>query len=110
MRIRLDAITTDHIERVAMQEGRTRGDAVRVLIAEAVRARHGVARQAPDTEVEDSTVRGRTVAAHCKGQILAGIERMAALEDRSTSAAIRILLRDALRARGLIPPAQAPSH
>ena len=38
MRIRLDAITTDHLERVAMQEGRTHGDAARVLIAEAVRA------------------------------------------------------------------------
>jgi hypothetical protein len=53
-------------------------------------------------------VRGRTVAAHCKGQILAGIERMAAIEDRSTSAAIRILLRDALRERCLLPPSAAP--
>jgi hypothetical protein len=114
MRIRLDAITSRHVDNVALAEGRTRGDAARVLIAEAVRARHGVARQAPDTEVEDSTVRGRTVAAHCKGQILAGVQRFAMLEDRSLSAALRILLRDALRTRGLLPsaataPATAPT-
>jgi hypothetical protein len=32
------------------------------------------------------------------------------MDDRSLSAALRILVRDGLRQRGLIPPAQAPQH
>jgi hypothetical protein len=103
MRLRIDAVTGAHIERVALAENRSRAEACRILIGEAIRQRHGRPPQPPVVDVEDGAIRGTTIATHVKGQILAGVQRFAMLEDRSLSAALRILLRDALRQRGVLP-------
>jgi hypothetical protein len=73
MRLRVDPVTANHIERVALSENRSRADATRVLVNEAIRARHGRAPQAPAViDVDDAGVRGATLACHCGGSILAG--------------------------------------
>jgi hypothetical protein len=108
MRLRIDPLTANTIDRVAREENRSRADATRVLVSEAIRARHGRAPQAPAVvDVDDAGVRGATLACHCGGTILAGVQRFAQMDDRSLSAALRILLRDALRQRGLLPPSPA---
>jgi hypothetical protein len=104
MRLRIDPLTTNHIERVARAENRSRAEATRVLVNEAIRARHGRPPQVP-VGLDDAGIRGATLACHCGGTILAGVQRFAEMDDRSLSAALRILLRDALRARGLMPSA-----
>jgi hypothetical protein len=107
MRLRIDALTANHIERVAREENRSRADATRVLVNEAIRARHGHAPQAPAVvDVDDAGRRGATLACHCGGTILAGVQKFAELYERSLSAALRILIRAGLGTRGIIPPAQ----
>ena len=107
MRLRIDPLTANHIERVALSENRSRADATRVLVKEAIHARHGRAPQAPAAvEVDDAGARGATLACHCGGAILSGVQKFAELDERSLSAALRILIRDGLRAQGIIPPAQ----
>ena len=111
MRLRIDPLTANTIERVAREENRSRADATRVLVNEAIRSRHGRAPQAPAAiEIDDAGMRGATLACHCGGAILAGVQRFAQMDDRSLSAALRILLRDALRQRGLMPPAESPNR
>jgi hypothetical protein len=111
MRLRIDPLTANHIERVAREENRSRAEATKVLVAEAVRVRCGRPSQAPvAVEIDDAGVRGTTLACHCGGAILRGVQRFAEMDDRSLSAALRILLKDGLVLRGLIPAAKTPSR
>jgi hypothetical protein len=106
MRVTIDPVTASQLETLARYDGRHAADALRAVVAEAVRQRHGIKNR--QTPVDDAaTIRGTTVAAHVNGTVLHGIRRFADKEGRSLSSAMRQLLKVGLRSYGLLAPAEA---
>jgi hypothetical protein len=110
-RLRVDALSAWRIEDTARRENRTFPEALAALVDSGYRNRRP---SMPDhdpvvaTDLTDTAVaRASTVSFHAKPTTIAGIKRVAQIEDRSVSSAVEMLLRSALRQRGLIALATA---
>jgi hypothetical protein len=88
------------LRRLASTQGRTLGE----TILKAVQAGMASAPKMPDdTAIIDQCERGK--AGRATAAYLSAIQRLARESDRSASWIMRSLIRDASRARGILPPA-----
>jgi len=111
MRIRPDAVTAHHIRQLSLAENRSLADAARILVGHGVRSRGGnLPGDQHNDDVDDACLGTVTIACHASGAIRTGVQRFAEREERSLSAAMRILLRDALRLHGLLPATNTGSE
>ena len=105
--IRVDAVAMSQVEHLARIECRSNTAAASKLIANGYRNWCGSSASTPATPVDgETTIRGRTVAAHISGATRAALEAFAEQEERSLSSAMGILLREGLRARGVTVPSK----
>lgn len=104
MQVRLDPITSSQIDEVARIENRSRPNAAAKLISRAYLEWRGATNLPPNPDLDEGAcVRGRTLACFAKGRLLDSVQRFAEQDGRSLSSALSVLLKDALRARGLLP-------
>jgi hypothetical protein len=93
------------LRRLASTQGRTLGE----TILKAVQAGMASAPKMPDdTAIIDQCERGKAgqaTAAYLSAPLSSAIQRLARESDRSASWIMRSLIRDASRARGILPPA-----
>ncbi len=103
-RPQLDQLTLWRAETVARQENRTLPSAIAVLIGEAWDRRHNVETGRCVGLHLDAPADGeaRTIGTHLPVKIIARIERIAELEQRSVSQVVRLLVAEALASRGVM--------
>jgi hypothetical protein len=102
MRVRLDAIASQHAKTFAKRLGRSTSSFASFAITEYGRRHSGDPVNHSDA-VSDSIMSGAFVGVHVNGAIRAGLTKFCERDNRSLSSGLRILLRDALRAHGCMP-------
>jgi hypothetical protein len=91
------------VESIARAESRSVSNALLRLIKLGITAYGRTAPVSSDRFDDDAARRSTIVVRHLPPSVRAGINTFAQIEDRSLSSATKILLREALRARGIVP-------
>lgn len=109
-RIRVDSLSAWRTDDYARRSGRTFTDALGILISAGYRSLTGAANSSSssptlvgDLTNEEAIRPGKTVSSHMRPATIAGIQKFAALEERSFSSATEMLVRLGLISRGLWP-------
>jgi hypothetical protein len=100
-RFNTDQATAFLIHQAAARQGRAVADFIRRAVDQHINAN-------PQSDAAVETLNGSKhkpviTAAYLSGTLAAAVKQIAAETDRSTSYVMRWLIRDALRARGLLP-------
>jgi hypothetical protein len=112
-RFNTDTATAYLIREAALRQGRTVADVIRRAVEQHIDA-HAASATADDCVVTDEGTRrrgpGRMTGCYLSNPLASIVRDIAAQEGRSHSNVVRGLIRDALRARGILPiPSPAPA-
>jgi hypothetical protein len=105
MRLRIGTVASHFAQKIGEQLDRSPSQAAEIALAEYGRLHLGVgaASRTDDDQADQIFGRGNLIACHSRGGMKAALAEFAAKERRSLSSAARILLREAMAARGIVP-------
>jgi hypothetical protein len=110
MRVRLDPVARHHVQRIADHFGRSPSNAVAAAVNEYARLHLGLGATEvmSKDEIENTFGRGKPILVHTDGALAAAVKDFAEQDCRSLSSAVKFLLREALKSRGVAIHYRAP--
>jgi hypothetical protein len=103
MRVRLNAVDSHYAKQIGRRFNRSNSNACGIALREYAHAHLGIEPAPDDAEIDDAVAGPSMLALHVKPGLRAAVQAFAEREDRSLSAALRILIKQALRANGILP-------